>query len=84
MKLSFRYFTVIYWMWASQTHYDLRFQANDTFHRITKVLQIVLFVIIGAMSSSWDLEDMQIVKSGDPLSHDVQVTSKCYAPGRWW
>lgn len=53
------YFVLISWVWTSQVHYDIRFQAEDTFHRILKGMQIVLFIYIGAASGFWNSASIQ-------------------------
>ncbi|ORY31942.1 hypothetical protein BCR39DRAFT_524717 [Naematelia encephala] len=47
------YFAVLSWLWVSQVYYDIRFQAEDSWHRWVKSLQLVLFVYIGAASGNW-------------------------------
>lgn len=54
-SLSRRYFVVIYWIWTSQVHYDIRYQAEDAFHWIAKSLQIAALIYIGAASGNWNL-----------------------------
>jgi hypothetical protein len=48
------YFTILAWLWTSQVHYDIRYQAEDVFHRCCKILQIMVLVYIGAASGSWN------------------------------
>ena len=68
------FFTVVYWVWVSQTHYDMRFQgeskflvaltaANDTLNRLFKFPQICVFIYQGATSGNWDPKNIQ---SEDP------------------
>jgi len=48
-----RYYAVITWIWTSQVHYDVLYETEDTFHRIAKLLQIMVFVYMGAASGGW-------------------------------
>lgn len=48
------YFVVLAWVWTSQVHYDIRFQAEDIFHRCAKVVQVMSLVYMGAASGNWD------------------------------
>lgn len=48
------YFTILAWLWTSQVHYDIRYQAEDIFHRCCQVLQIIVLVYMGAASGSWN------------------------------
>jgi hypothetical protein len=48
------YFTILAWLWTSQVHYDVRYQAEDVFHRCCKFLQIGFLVYMGAASGSWN------------------------------
>ncbi|RSH90578.1 hypothetical protein EHS25_001183 [Saitozyma podzolica] len=48
------YFIILSWIWSSQTHYDVRFQSEDSYHRFLKLLQISCFVYIGAASGGWN------------------------------
>lgn len=50
---------VISWIWTAQVHYDIRYQAEDVYHRFVKGLQITLFVYIGAASGNWNLGFIQ-------------------------
>ena len=56
---SYRYFAILSWIWTSQCFYDIRYEANDVFHRMTKSSQIVTFIFIGAASGNWNLNTMQ-------------------------
>lgn len=50
---------IIQWIWATQTYYDIRFQAEDVVHRVYKAAQICLFVYIGAAGGNWDLSKIR-------------------------
>ena len=62
------YFTIIQWIWATQTYYDIRFQAEDVVHRVYKAAQICLFVYIGAASRRWDLSKLRDPDTIDNIS----------------
>jgi hypothetical protein len=55
---------ILAWIWSAQTHYDTRFQAEDSLHRLAKGLQITVFLYIGAASGNWDLSLMLLPSSG--------------------
>ncbi|WVF66243.1 hypothetical protein IAT40_000983 [Kwoniella sp. CBS 6097] len=48
------YYAIISWVWTSQIHYDIRYQAKDGWHRIAKAVQIMTFVYMGAASGNWN------------------------------
>jgi hypothetical protein len=50
---------IIQWIWATQTLYDVRFQAEDVVHRIYKAAQIYVYVYIGAASGNWELAKLR-------------------------
>lgn len=60
-----RYYTVLVWIWTAQIHYDTRYEAEDFFHRTAKLLQIILFVYIGASGGGWDIGSIR----RKPLDH---------------
>ncbi|KZO92555.1 hypothetical protein CALVIDRAFT_540830 [Calocera viscosa TUFC12733] len=51
--IYFSYFVIIWWVWASQTMYDVHFQANDWLHRIFKCMQLAAFAFVGATSGNF-------------------------------
>ena len=73
LELTIRYFVILSWVWTSQVHYDIRYQAEDTFHRLIKGFQIGIFVYIGAASGNWNLYSMESPgQEATPLSaHDA-------------
>ncbi|OCF41737.1 hypothetical protein I317_04441 [Kwoniella heveanensis CBS 569] len=48
------YYAIISWVWTSQIRYDIRYQAQDGWHRIAKAVQIMTFVYMGAASGNWN------------------------------
>ena len=48
------YFVILAWVWTSQVHYDIRFQAEDIFHRAAKVVQVMVLVYMGAGGGNWN------------------------------
>ncbi|WWC85579.1 uncharacterized protein L201_000443 [Kwoniella dendrophila CBS 6074] len=48
------YYAIICWVWTSQVHYDIRYQALDGWHRASKAIQIITFVYMGAASGDWN------------------------------
>jgi hypothetical protein len=76
------YFTIIQWIWATQTFYDIRFQAEDVVHRVYKAAQICLFVYIGAASRRWDLSKLRDPDTIDNIS-DTDYIARREADGTW-
>ncbi|KAK8845345.1 hypothetical protein IAR55_006058 [Kwoniella newhampshirensis] len=54
IPIFFSYYTIISWVWTSQTHYDIRYQAEDGFHRLSKAVEIMSFIYMGAASGNWN------------------------------
>ncbi|EJT97451.1 hypothetical protein DACRYDRAFT_119534 [Dacryopinax primogenitus] len=50
----FSYFVIIWWVWASQVLYDVRFEANDWVHRLFKFCQLGTFAFLGVTAQSFD------------------------------
>nr|XP_018266443.1 uncharacterized protein I303_00418 [Kwoniella dejecticola CBS 10117]OBR88601.1 hypothetical protein I303_00418 [Kwoniella dejecticola CBS 10117] len=48
------FYAVICWVWTSQVHYDIRYQASDGWHRLAKAIQIMTLVFMGAISGDWN------------------------------
>ncbi|WRT65361.1 uncharacterized protein IL334_002304 [Kwoniella shivajii] len=48
------FFSIINWIWSSQTHYDIRYQADDGWHTLAKGCQIMTFVFMGAAAGNWN------------------------------
>ncbi|KZT53868.1 hypothetical protein CALCODRAFT_511148 [Calocera cornea HHB12733] len=86
----FSYFVIIWWVWASQTMYDVHFQANDWLHRIFKCMQLAAFAFVGATSGNFTPFSVLGNDELDPESilADSQATSWkgvaiAYAAGRF-
>lgn len=60
------FFIIIYWVWVSQTNYDMRYEGNDVLNRFFKFMQIGLFIYQGAASKKWDLEKLEKPTGSDP------------------
>ncbi|KAL1410489.1 hypothetical protein Q8F55_004502 [Vanrija albida] len=69
LPIFFSYFIIVVCIWVSQIHYDVRYEAEDAFHRIMKALQIVVFMFIGASSGGWN--PGRIVKITDVAGNDI-------------
>ncbi|EJU01970.1 hypothetical protein DACRYDRAFT_116371 [Dacryopinax primogenitus] len=50
----FSHFIIIWWVWASQCLYDARYQSNDWFHRLFKLLQLAVFTYVGVFVQDFD------------------------------
>ncbi|WRT63427.1 uncharacterized protein IL334_000332 [Kwoniella shivajii] len=48
------YYAIVCWVWTSQIHYDIRYQALDGWHKVAKAVQIMTFVYMGAASGDWN------------------------------
>ncbi|EJT97450.1 hypothetical protein DACRYDRAFT_97231 [Dacryopinax primogenitus] len=86
----FSYFVIIWWVWASQTMYDVHFQANDWLHRIFKCLQLASFIFVGAGSANFTpfsvlpsdgLDDASILMDSQATSW--KGVAIAYAAGRF-
>lgn len=55
LLLRRRYYTIIVFMWFTQTQYDLRYQYSDFWHLCLRAIQLILFMYIGAASGGWNL-----------------------------
>ncbi|WWD22293.1 hypothetical protein CI109_106784 [Kwoniella shandongensis] len=53
IPIFFSYYVIISWVWTSQTHYDVRYQAEDGFHRLCKAVQILAYIYMGAATGNW-------------------------------
>ena len=79
----FSYFVIVYWIWASQTLYDIRYQAEDGFHRLMKGLQITGLLYIGAASGNWDLSQIFPLSTTSPSSANEKVAHGEFGASRW-
>lgn len=71
-----RYYVIIQWIWATQTYYDIRFQAEDVVHRVYKAAQICLFVYIGAAAGNWNLAKIRDPDSVPSIDADDYETHR--------
>jgi hypothetical protein len=77
------FFIIVVCIWVSQIHYDVRYEAEDAFHRIFKALQIIVFMFIGASGGGWN--PGRIVKIRDVAGDDSAAQRQlnhgmCVAP----
>ena len=49
------FFTVLWWVWASQSFYDVRFETGDGLHRIFKFAQLFLLAAFAAFAGRFDV-----------------------------
>ncbi|WOO79101.1 uncharacterized protein LOC62_02G002637 [Vanrija pseudolonga] len=68
IPIFFSFFIIVVCIWVSQIHYDVRYEAEDAFHRIFKALQIIVFMFIGASGGGWN--PGRIVKIKDVAGDD--------------
>lgn len=52
--IFFSYFIIAWWIWVSQTVFDIRVAADDYFNRLAKLLQTCVFIYVGAGSTGWN------------------------------
>ncbi|TXT04291.1 hypothetical protein VHUM_04178 [Vanrija humicola] len=83
IPVFFSYFVILVWIWTSQLHYDARYEAEDTFHRALKSLQLMVFVFIGAASGGWSpgkilpYENAQQIHSSPSASRTPSHAASC-------
>ncbi|KAL1410532.1 hypothetical protein Q8F55_004545 [Vanrija albida] len=66
--IFFSYYIIVICVWTTQIHYDVRYEAEDTFHRIMKLLQIIVLIYFGISSGGWDpskLGDYDVIRTDD-------------------
>ena len=71
------FFVIINWIWTAQVHYDTKYQAEDSFHRIAKGLQITLFIYIGAASGNWNLKQLKSPDRNVLTPREAVAYSEC-------
>ncbi|WOO79960.1 uncharacterized protein LOC62_02G003475 [Vanrija pseudolonga] len=72
IPIFFSYYVILVWIWTSQLHYDARYEAEDTFHRALKSLQLMVFVFIGAASGGWSPGKILPVEEGAAPAERVE------------
>lgn len=61
-------------MWTAHTAYAIRYEANDKFNRVCRLIAICLFVYVGAASGGWDLTHLRLPSSLPSLETQDMVT----------
>lgn len=49
------FFTLVWWIWASQVCYDVRFTKADWVHRLSVFLQFIIFCALAAFTKDFDI-----------------------------
>lgn len=49
------FFVLVWWIWASQVCYDVRFTTSDWVHRVSVFLQFVVFCALAAFTKDFDI-----------------------------
>ena len=49
------FFTIIWWVWSSQSFYDVRFETQDVVHRIYKLFQLSVLAFLASYSARFDI-----------------------------
>jgi low temperature requirement protein LtrA len=53
----FCFWTLTWWVWASQVAFNVRFRQGDTVNRIAAVLQLAVFGSLSAFTTDFDITD---------------------------
>lgn len=83
LELKPRYYIILVWIWTTQIHYDVRYEAEDAVHRFMKLVQIALMVLIGAASGGWnpmgsyDIDYYQVAYPNTPTQDLVKYSGLC-------
>lgn len=77
------FFVIIFWLWVSQTAYDMRYQGNDALNRFFKFLQIGLFIYQGAAGGNWNPGRIDRITDDDPYGarssqHGMSGSAMCW------
>jgi hypothetical protein len=51
------FFALVWWTWASQVAYNVRFRQADWLHRLFVFLQLLVFAGLSAFTNSFDVTD---------------------------
>ena len=46
---------MVYWIWASQVSFNVRFRQQDWFQRLVVVLQLLIFCSLAAFTNNFDI-----------------------------
>ncbi|KAI5116748.1 hypothetical protein M0805_001606, partial [Coniferiporia weirii] len=49
------FFAMVWWVWASQVAYNVRFRQSDWLHRISIFLQLLIFCALAAFTNNFDV-----------------------------
>ena len=49
------FFALVWWVWASQVAYNVRFRQSDWLHRIFAFFQLVVFCALAAFTNNYDV-----------------------------
>jgi low temperature requirement protein LtrA len=69
------FFTVLWWVWTSQSFYDVRFETGDVIHRLFKFAQLLLLAGFAAFAGRFDVyygfpNDYGLENDGNPFTSD--------------
>jgi hypothetical protein len=65
------FFILVWWIWASQVAYNLRFRQSDWLHRIYVFLQLGIFSALAAFTRNFDIT--AALMDGDDLGLTKQL-----------
>ena len=49
------FFAMVWWIWASQVAYNVRFRQSDWLHRVFTFFQLVIFCALAAFTNNFDV-----------------------------
>lgn len=52
------FFALVWWIWASQVAYNVRFRQADVLHRVYVVLQLLVFAALAAFTDNFDITQL--------------------------
>jgi len=69
------FFTVLWWVWTSQSFYDVRFETGDVIHRLFKFAQLLLLAAFAAFAGRFDVyygfpNDYGLEDDANPFTSD--------------
>ena len=86
------FFALVWWIWASQVAYNVRFRQSDWLHRLFVLLQLLVFCILATFTKSFDVTNglinntkehsilINLKSQGDSSLQDIAVED--YRPQR--
>ncbi|CAE6410393.1 unnamed protein product [Rhizoctonia solani] len=73
------FFLVVWWLWASQTLYNIHFYTNDWVHLLSIFVQLIIFGVLAATARGYNV-GAYIVRSDEPDTLDARTINDIYEP----